>query len=71
MRYKHVYAAHEARMWLQTIISGIAVGGAVLAAHPGAKEKLRAIGGKIKARFKKKGEPNTIKVVVINTENKD
>lgn len=70
MKYKHVYAAHEARMWLQTIISGIAVGGAILTAHPETKEKLRVIGRKVKAKFKKKEEP-VIKVVVVNTENKD
>ena len=70
MKYKHVYAAHEARMWLQTIISGVAVGGAILAAHPEAKEKLKAMPGKIKARFQKK-EESVIKVVVVNTENKD
>lgn len=63
MKYKHVYAAHEARMWLQTIISGVAVGGAILAAHPEVKGKLKAMPGKIKAKFQK--------VVVVNTENKD
>ena len=69
MKYKHVYAAHEARMWLQTILSGVAVGGAILAAHPEVKEKLKAVPGKIKAKFKK--EEPVIKVVVVSTENKD
>lgn len=66
MKYKTVYAAHEARMWLQTILSGVAVGGAILAAHPEAKEKLKAIPGKIKSKFKK--EEHVIKVVVVNTD---
>lgn len=55
MKYKHVYAAHEARMWIQTILSGVAVGGAILAAHPEVKEKLKAMPGKIKSKFKKTG----------------
>lgn len=70
MKYKHVYAAHEARMWLQTILSGIAVGGAILAAHPEVKEKLKAVPSKIKSKFKKT-KPTEIKIVVVNTENKD
>ena len=67
MKYKHVYAAHEARMWLQTILSGVAVGGAILAAHPEAKEKLKAVPGKIKSKFQKKKNPE-IKIVVVNTD---
>jgi hypothetical protein len=69
MKYKTVYAAHEARMWLQTILSGVAVGGAILAAHSEVKEKLKAVPSKIKSKFKK--EEPVIKVVVVNTENKD
>lgn len=66
MKYKTVYAAHEARMWLQTILSGVAVGGAILAAHPEMKEKLKAVPSKIKSKFQKKEEP-VIKVVVVDT----
>lgn len=71
MKYKTIYGAHEARMWLQTIISGVAVGGAILAAHPEVKTKLTGIPGKIKGMFCKKKEEPVIKVVVVNTENKD
>lgn len=41
MKYKHVYAAHEARMWVMTIISGVSVAASILAAHPELKEKLK------------------------------
>lgn len=41
MKYKHVYAAHEVRMWVMTIISGVSVAASILAAHPELKEKLK------------------------------
>ena len=41
MKYKHVYAAHEARMWVMTIISGVSVAASILAANPELKEKLK------------------------------
>ena len=41
MKYKHVYAAHEARMWVMTIISGVSVAASILATHPELKEKLK------------------------------
>ena len=41
MKYKHVYAAHEARMWVMTIISGVSAVATILAAHPELKEKLK------------------------------
>lgn len=68
MKYKTIYGWHEARMWLQTILSGVAVGGAILAAHPEAKEKLKAMPGKIKSKFQKKKNPTEIKIVVVNTD---
>lgn len=41
MKYKHVYAAHEARMWAMTIISGVSAVATILAAHPELKERLK------------------------------
>lgn len=41
MKYKHVYAAHEARMWVMTIISGVSAVATILAANPELKEKLK------------------------------
>lgn len=41
MKYKHVYAAHEARMWVMTIISGVSAVATILAAHPELKERLK------------------------------
>lgn len=67
MKYKTMYGWHEARMWLQTILSGVAVGGAILAAHPEMREKIKAVPGKLKAKFHKKKEPATIKIVVVDT----
>lgn len=40
MKYKHVYVAHEARMWVMTIISGVSAIATILATHPEIKEKL-------------------------------
>lgn len=65
MKYKTMYGWHEARMWLQTILSGVAVGGAILAAHPEMKEKLKAVPSKIKAKFQK--EEPTVKIIVVDT----
>lgn len=42
MKYKHVYAAHEARMWVMTIISGVSAVATILAAHPELKEKIKS-----------------------------
>lgn len=67
MKYKTIYGAHEARMWLQTIISGIAVGGAILAAHPEVKEKLTGIPSKIKDKFCKKKDESVVKIIVVDT----
>ena len=41
MKYKHVYAAHEARMWVMTVISGVSVVASILAANPELKEKVK------------------------------
>ena len=43
MKYKHVYAAHEARMWVMTIISGVSVAASILAAHPEIKERMKSV----------------------------
>ena len=58
MKYKHVYAAHEARMWVMTIISGVSVAASILAANPELKEK-------VKRAFKPK---KTIRIVVVEEE---
>lgn len=58
MKYKHVYAAHEVRMWVMTIISGVSVAASILAANPELKEK-------VKRAFKPK---KTIRIVVVEEE---
>lgn len=65
MKYKTIYAAHEARMWIGTIISGVAAASAIAVAHPelvdSAKRKVRTIKEKIHKKPK-------LKIVVVNNE---
>ena len=58
MKYKHVYAAHEARMWVMTIISGVSVVTSILAANPELKEKLK----------KKFSPKKRIKIIVVEED---
>lgn len=58
MKYKHVYAAHEARMWVMTIISGVSAVASIMAAHPELKEK-------IKAKFTPKPK---IKIIIVKED---
>lgn len=65
MKYKHIYAAHEARMWLGTIISGVTALSVIASTHP---ELVKAVTNKvadIKNKFSKKPP---IKIVVIDKE---
>ncbi len=62
MKYKTIYAAHEARMWLGTIISGIAVVTAITAAHPEMKDAVKKKWSGIKEKIRKKN----LKIVVVN-----
>lgn len=70
MKYKTLYAAHEARMWLKTLIGGALVVTSIVATNPeikdAAKEKVRNIKEKVKNKFKKK----PIKIVVVDEEGK-
>lgn len=63
MKYKTMYGLHEARMWIGTIIAGVAATAAIVEAHPdikdGAKRKFNAI----KDKFKKKPK---LKIVVVD-----
>lgn len=59
MKYKHIQAAHEIRMWVMTIVSAVGTVMAIDAAHPEYREA-------IKAKFKKK--PKKIKIIVVDEE---
>ncbi|MBO7449416.1 MAG: hypothetical protein J6U54_03525 [Clostridiales bacterium] len=57
MKYKHVYASHEARMWVMTIISGVSAVASLLAAHPELTQKIKNLRKpKIKIIVVKDGE---------------
>lgn len=68
MRYKHIQAAHELRMWILTIATGVAAANVMLAKHPELKEKAQNAWDSVKGKFSKKENPNTktIKIVIIN-----
>lgn len=70
MKYKTLYAAHEARMWLKTLIGAGLATAVFVAANPeikdAVKEKVRNIKEKAKNKFKKK----PIKIVVVDEEGK-
>ena len=65
MKYKHIYAAHEARMWLGTIISGVTALSAIALAHPELKE---AVTNKVKGIKNKFSKKPPIKIVVVDQE---
>lgn len=72
MKYKHIQAAHEARMWISMLITGACAASAISTAHPEIKEKLaRKVEGvktKICKIFKKEETPTTVTFVVVDTE---
>ena len=67
MKYKTMYGLHEARMWITTIVTGVAATAALAASHPEAvdkiKDKFRAAKNKIKPKKK-------LKIVVVDSEEK-
>ena len=68
MKYKTMYGLHELRMWLATIIGGVATVGAVTATHPelveGCKKKFSNLKAKVKNRKK-------LKIVVVDSNNEE
>ncbi len=66
MKYKHVYAAHEIRMWIVTGITLVGTAGAILERHPEIKEKAKDKWDDFTGKFKKNNpKTKTIKIVVI------
>jgi hypothetical protein len=41
MKYKHIYAAHEARMWVMTIINAVSTITTIAATHPELVESIK------------------------------
>lgn len=66
MKYKTMYGLHETRMWIGTIIAGVAAVAAIVEAHPEVKEKAKAKWEQAKAKFKKKPKEEKIKLVVVD-----
>lgn len=62
LRYKHIQAAHEARMWIKEVIIPTVSVGLVLYANPQVREAGKELVQKVKTsvqkKFKKKGEEN-------------
>lgn len=58
MKYKHVYAAHEARMWIKDVIIPAVGVGLVLYSNPQVRESTKdgvnKLKNSIKNKFKKK-----------------
>ena len=61
MKYKHVYAAHEARMWVMTIISGVSAIATILATHPEIKQKVKDV-------FTPKPKEKKIQIIIVKGE---
>lgn len=73
MKYKHIQAAHEIRMWAMTIVSAIGTLAAIDAAHPEYKEAIKAKFRKRPLRAFTKEEirdimDRKIKIVVVDRE---
>lgn len=66
-KWKNLYAAHEVRMWVSTLIAGAGVVATVISTNPEIKEKVsstwRDVKAKVRTKFKKK--PKTIKFIVV------
>lgn len=65
MKYKTMYGIHEARMWIGTLIAGVAAAVAITEAHPEIKDGVKAKWNKLKGKFKKPEEPK-MKIVVVD-----
>ena len=66
MKHKHIQAAHELRMWILTIATGVTAASAILARHPEAKEWIDDKIDGVKGAFKKdKKKTKTIKIVIV------
>lgn len=62
MKYKTMYGLHEARMWIGTIITGVAAAATIAETHPEIKESAKRKLSSLKDKLKKK--PN-LKIVVV------
>ena len=65
MKYKTLYGLHEARMWITTIVTGVAATAALAASHPEAVDKIKDKCRAVKNKFRPKK-----KIVVVDSEEK-
>lgn len=65
MKYKHVYAAHELRMWLLLALGTVAAVDNFCLRHP---DTARRIANKFRRKKSKEVEEPTVKVVIVNRE---
>jgi hypothetical protein len=70
MKYKHVMAAHELRMWILTFAAGVAAANVMLAEHPEVKRNIRKPIDAIKRKLGKEttDEKEVIKIVIVKEE---
>jgi len=52
MKYKHIQAAHEIRMWVMTIVSAVGTVVAIDTAHPEYREAIKAKSSKKQPKLK-------------------
>lgn len=68
-KYKHIQAAHEIRMWIVTIATGVAAANMMLERHPEVREKIRNTIDGVKEKFtKEEKDKSVIKVVIVSNE---
>lgn len=53
MKYKHIQAAHEVRMWVSTVIIPAVVGRVTLASNPNVQNWFKCQKYKVQSKFSK------------------
>lgn len=66
LKYKHVQAAHEIRMWAMTLLTFGVVGNQILKSHPEVKDAICRPIRSIRNKLKKDDKPRVIEVRVID-----
>lgn len=68
MKYKHIQAAHEARMWVIAIATGLTAAGKFLSDNPEVKRIVNDKVSELKAKYDKKRNAKTVTFVVVNSD---
>ena len=67
MKYKHVQAIHELRMWTIAIATGVIAAKKYISSHPEAEEWVHNKVERVKSKFRKEKpeEEKVIKIVIV------